>query len=340
MRDDAIIVSYVDDCLIFSKDKEKIDQLLKNLRKTFNLTDEGSDVNVFLGIKVDKGENGSITMMQPALIQRILKDLSLLDGNCKLHDTPANVVLTKTLSGDERNQTWNYRSIIGMMMFLASSTRPDILFAVHQCAKFNSCPKRVHEEAVMRIGRYLKRTANRGTILTPNGTHKLDCFVDADFAGGFDHEISDNRSSVLSRTGYSITYSGCPLLCISKMQTEIALSTTEAEYIALSQSMRDLIPLRSILMDLSKVMNVNPELPVTHSTVFEDNNGALELARAPKYRPRTKHIAIKYHHFREHVKNKSIRVEAINTKEQIADIFTKPLEKHQFEYLRQKLIGW
>ena len=161
-------------------------------------------------------------------------------------------VLTKTTSGDERNKTWNYQSIIGMMMFLASSTRPDILFAVHQCAKFNSCPKRVHEEAVKRIGRYLKGTADRGTILTPNDTHKLDFFVDANFAGGFNHEISDDMSSVLSRTGYSITYSGCPLLCVSKMHTEIALSTTEAEYIALSQSIRDLIPLRSILIDLSK----------------------------------------------------------------------------------------
>ena len=168
----------------------------------------------------------------------------------------------------------------------------------------------------------------------------MDCFVNADFAGGFDHEISDDRSSILSRTGYSITYSGYPLLCVSKSQTEIALSTTEAEYIALSQSMCDLIPLRNILMDLSKVIIVNPEHLVTYSTVFEDNNGALELAQEPKYRPRTKHIAIKYHHFREHVKNKSIRVEAINTKEQITDIFTKPLEKHQFEYLRQKLIGW
>ncbi len=79
---------------------------------------------------------------------------------------------------------------------------------------------------------------------------------------------------------------------------------------------------------------------MTHSTVFEDNNGALELAIEPKYRPRTKHIAIKYHHFREHVKNKSIKVKKIDTKEQLADIFTKPIEKHQFEYLRNKLMGW
>ena len=74
--------------------------------------------------------------------------------------------------------------------------------------------------------------------------------------------------------------------------------------------------------------------------MFEGNNGALELAREPKYRPRTKHITIKYHHFCEHVKIKTIRVLAINTKEQIVDIFTKPLEKASFENLRYKLMGW
>ena len=162
-----------------------------------------------------------------------------------------------------------------MMMFLASSTRPGILIAVHQCVKFNSCPKHIHEEAVKRIWRYLKRTADKGTILTPNGTNKLDCYVDADFAGDFDHEHAADRTSVLSRTGYSITFSGCPLLCVSKMQTEVALSTTEAEHIALSQRMWDLIPLRSIMFELAKLMKVDSESPIAHSTVFEDNNGAL-----------------------------------------------------------------
>ena len=124
------------------------------------------------------------------------------------------------------------------------------------------------------------------------------------------------------------------------MQTEIALSTSKAEYIALSQSMRDLIPIRSILEELTTILGLQIETPITHSTVFEDNNGVLEVAKEPKYRPRTKHIAIKYHHFREHVKKKNIRIQKIDTKEQIADKFTKPLEKYQFEYLRNKLMGW
>ena len=104
--------------------------------------------------------------------------------------------------------------------------------------------------------------------------------------------------------------------------------------------MRDLIPIRSILIELSKLLDLKINVPITHSTVFEDNNGALELAKEPKYRPRTKHIAIKYHHFRKFVDEEVIKIHSIDTKEQIADIFTKPLDDKSFEYLRQQLCGW
>ena len=340
LRCDCILISYVDDCLVFSKDQKTIDELLIKLGQRFVLTDEGPDVSSYLGLKVEK-DRGTITLSQPALITRILQGLSLDgDENTKVHDIPANKVLQKDEDGEERKATWNYRSIIGMMMYLASSTRPDTLFAVHQCAKYSVFPKRCHEEAVKRIGRYLKKTRTRGTIFRPNGSNKLDCYVDADFAGCFTQEMSHLKSSVLSRTGYIIYLSGCPIVCKSQMQSEIALSTTEAEYIALSQSLRDLIPLRSILTELGKIMNFKIDTPITHSTVFEDNNGALELAREPKYRPRTKHISIKYHHFREHVKEGKIKIEHVDTNEQRADIMTKPLEKSKFEYLRSLTLGW
>lgn len=164
--------------------------------------------------------------------------------------------------------------------------------------------------------------------------------MDADFAGGFDLGLSHIRSSVLSRTGYIIFLSGCPILWVSKLQTEVALSTTEVEYIALSQSMRDLLPLHEILKELAQILDLKIVVKVTRLTVFEDNNEALELARQPKYRPRTKHIAIKYHHFRDHVLNGSVRIMAIDTKDQRADITTKPKEKQSFEHLRFKISGW
>ncbi len=144
LRADTILVTYVDDCLIFSNTKENIDKLLEKLKKTFNLTDEGEDVKAYLGIKVDKDKDGTITMTQPALIQRILNLLDLGGENVRMHDTPANKVLFKDENSENRQQSWNYRSAIGMLMFVATSTRPDIAFAVHQCAKFNANPKRCH----------------------------------------------------------------------------------------------------------------------------------------------------------------------------------------------------
>lgn len=100
--------------------------------------------------------------------------------------------------------------------------------------------------------------------------------------------------------------------------------------------MRDLIPIRNVFVELSRLLQFKINIPLIHSTVFEDNNGTLEFAKETKYRLRAKHIVIKNFS----VKNKTIRIEKINTKEQLADIFTKPLDKLQFEALRKTLIGW
>jgi hypothetical protein len=112
--------------------------------------------------------------------------------------------------------------------------------AVHQCAGFCSAPRALHEIAVKRIVRYLLATRDKGMLLTPNMTFNLDMFVDADFAGRWHKEFSHLRDSVLSRTGYVVTFCGCPISWSSKLQTEIALLTTESEYIALSSATREL----------------------------------------------------------------------------------------------------
>ncbi len=136
-----------------------------------------------------------------------------------------------------------------------------------------------------------------------------------------------------SRTGFIIMFAGCPVIWSSKLLTKITLSTTEAEYVSLSSSLRQVIPLISLLEELHKVMNSTYLKPTTvHCTIFEDNIGALKLARVPTMRPRTKHIGLKMHHFREHVRNSTITPVAIDTKEQPADIFTKPLAKDALQY--------
>jgi hypothetical protein len=108
---------------------------------------------------------------------------------------------------------------------------------------------------------------------------------------------------------YTICYAGCPMLWASKMQTEIALSSTEAEYIALSQSMREILPLMWLLEEVqARGIKVNAKPCKVHCRVFKDNEWAIEIAKVPKMRPRTKHLNIKYHHFREEVKKGTVSI--------------------------------
>ena len=134
----------------------------------------------------------------------------------------------------------------------------------------------------------------------------------------------------------------CPVFWVSKLQSEIALSTTEAEYIALSHSMRETLPLIELLKEVYAAMGTSNQSKQgdVKCTVFEDNNGCIELAKCPKMRPRTKHISIKYHHFRSKVLDGTIKIMPIDTLEQQADIFTKALARDQFRCLRKFLIGW
>ena len=128
---------------------------------------------------------------------------------------------------------------------------------------------------------------------------------------------------------------------VSKLQTEIALSTLEREYIALSQGMRYLLPMRRFLQEIGTEMNLDFAKPaMIHSTIFEDNNGALGLATAPKLTPRTKHIGVKYHWFKSHIgEDKGILITKVNTKLQKADIFTKGLPFDALNNIRKLVMG-
>jgi hypothetical protein len=339
IRSNCILVVYVDDCLLFAKSDEVLDSVVASLQSEFNLTSEG-DVGAFLGVDIQRNIDGYLELVQPGLINKIISFCGLEDESNQ-HKTPSTDILHDDSNGAVREHTWNYRSMIGMLTFLSTSTCPDIAFAVHQCARFCVSPKRSHELAVRRIVRYLKGTRNRGYILRPSTTHRnIDCYVNADFAGLWSPSTSQDPISVKSRTGYVITFASCPVFWSSKLQTEVTLSTTEAEYIAMSQAARDLIPMRALLQEFSKATKLIVGDTIAHSTIFEDNRGCVDLATAPKLRPRTKHIGLKYHHFRSHVENGSIKIQWIDSKNQLADIFTKPLAVSLFEYLHFHLLGW
>ena len=123
--------------------------------------------------------------------------------------------------------------------------------AVHQTARFSVNPMRSHELAINRIGRYLVDNPDRGMVYNVDKTKGLEVYVDADFAGGWSAADANSADNVLSRTGFVICYANCPVIWCSKLQTEIALSTAEAEYIALSHSLREAIPIQNLSKEIN-----------------------------------------------------------------------------------------
>jgi hypothetical protein len=168
--------------------------------------------------------------------------------------------------------------------------------------------------------------------------------VDADFAGGWNSEEADDADNIHSRTGFTIYYTGCPVYWQSKLQTEIAPSTAEAENIAMLQALRETIPLVTLMQEKNEIFPLYLPSPKFIIKVREDNQSCIAMAKNPKITPRTKHIAIKYHHFWKHVITQSnpdgfISLEYCSTHDQITDIFTKHVRDDIFFKLGKDLLG-
>jgi hypothetical protein len=183
---------------------------------------------------------------------------------------------------------------------------------------------------VKRICKYLLDTKDKGIIFKPDKSRGLECHVDADFAGGWVSGEHSNPESVLSRTGYVISYAGCPIYWKSKLQSEIALSTTEAEYMALSMAMREVLPFLNLLDKISNILPIKEDKSKFFCTVWEDNRSCIKVAESPKFTGHTKHIALKYHQFRQFVSNETLKIHPIDTLEHMSDIFTKLLDRTKF----------
>lgn len=341
-RNNVIIVIYTDDTIVTGRLEADVDQAIKDIGSIFEITHKPK-VEDFLGVKIDRDVvTGTVSFTQPHLIDSIIRDLGLNEDSTS-RSIPAlvSVVIHKHENSPAHEADWRYRSLIGKLNYLAKSTRPDIEYAVHQCARFTSDPREEHTKAVKLIGRYLLATRDKGMVCKPD-RELMTCYVDANFSGDWLPETAmDDSATALSRSGYFLRYSGCPVVWASKLQTEIALSSTESEYISLSQSLREVIPLMCLIKEMKdNGFDLPVETPEVHCKLFEDYNGALEMAQTPKMRPRTKHLNIKYHHFRGAVEEKLVTIHRVSTEEQMADIFTKPLGLSLFAKFRMMIMGW
>jgi hypothetical protein len=257
----------------------------------------------YLGVDIQyngDGDDRTITFKQEGLTKRIISALGLDSKTSTPVETPAEkAALGRHIEKQAASGFINYASVVGMLLYLGHS-RPDISFATHQCARYTHSPKQAHEDALVRIGRYLKGTLDKGLILKPSKDFKIDCYPDADFAGLWTRDDKQDPHCVRSRTGYVINLANCPVLWKSKLQTEIALSTMEAEYVALSASCKELFPLIDLTKELTTAIGLNLKATTEmHIKIHEDNVGALTLGKLEPRRmtPRSKHYAIKYHWF-------------------------------------------
>ena len=343
-RGRTVYMLYTDDSILAGPCKKEIERVVQDLKKAnLNITDE-DDIQDFLGVNIKKRKDNTYNLTQPHLVDQILKELNMSNDNVKCKSTPAMVsqLLKRDESGNPHDMSFHYRSIIGKLHYLEKGTRSDISYITHQCARFLQDPKESHAKAIRWIARYLKGTKDKGLILNPKKEKGLEVYVDADFSGNWDPKAPEmDRDTARSRHGYIIMYQGCPILWKSQLQTEVCLSSTESEYVGLSYALREAIPIMEVMKEMNQHgFNVSKEAPKLHFKVFEDNSGALEMANNHKYRPRTKHLNIKYHHFRHYVEKGEITVHKIDTKDQLADYLTKPVSQEILEKLRPQVMGW
>jgi hypothetical protein len=179
-----IIVLYTDECLLYSRDTTYIDKFVKTLRDDYKLTLNDPDpIDDLLGIYFSHQDNGELHMSQTGLIDAVTESARTPKGRRKNAPNPATAILHADAEGLARQESWSYPSIIGQLNYLAQNSRPEISFAVHQCARFSKTPQALHEKAFKRIIYYLQCTRDRPLIIKPNKNLSLDAYCDSDFDG-------------------------------------------------------------------------------------------------------------------------------------------------------------
>ncbi|GJY94498.1 retrovirus-related pol polyprotein from transposon TNT 1-94 [Tanacetum coccineum] len=312
-----LVQIYVDDIIFAASTPELCDLFSKIMCSKFKMSMMGK-ISFFLGLQISQSPRG-IFINQSKYALESLKKYGF--DSCDPVDTP--MVEKSKLDEDKEGKAVDpshYRGMIGTLLYLTAS-RPDLQFAICMCARYQARPTEKHLNAVKRIFRYLKGTVHRGLWYPKDSSIALTAFADADHAG-----CQDTRRS----TSGSMQLLGDRLVSwSSKRQKSAAISSTEAEYIALSGCCAQILWMRSQLTDYGFGFNKIP--------MYCDNKSAIALCCNNVQHSRSKHIDIRFHFIKEHVENGVIELYFVNTEYQLADIFTKALGRNRIEFLINKL---
>ncbi|XP_062005862.1 uncharacterized mitochondrial protein AtMg00810-like [Rosa rugosa] len=311
------LLIYVDDILITGNDPITISALKNFLNSRFRIKDLG-DLKYFLGIEVSHSKNG-IYISQRKYALEIISDAGLL-GVAPV-DTPMERGLKLSNKGDLLKDASSYRRLVGRLIYL-TITRPDNTYSVHVLSRFMHEPRKPHMEAALRVVRYLKNTPGQGLFFSSQSDFRLRAYCDSDWAG-----CPMTRRST---TGYCVFFGSSLISWKSKRQKTVSLSSAEAEYRSITGACCELTWLRSLLRYLN-ILHSKPAL------LYCDNRAALQIAANPVFHERTRHIEMDCHYIRDKIQDGSVATKHVSSSFQLADVFTKALEKEVFIPLIRKL---
>ena len=303
-----MVAIYVDDGILVG-DKVDIDQFLLKLNAEFRITI--GTLETFLGMQIETGKDGSIFVHQEAYTKSILRRFNMMDANpvktpCQRWTRePDEPVLEKSVA---------YRQAVGSLLYLAMTTRPDLSYAVSIVSEVLDCPKESDWAAVKRIFKYLVGTTQYGLLYRGGIPLELKCYSDSDYA--------NDQETRRSRSGFVTTFGGAAVTWMSRKQSVVALSTTEAEYVAASEGAREAVWLTRLLKELTSISKP----PI----MLVDNLSTVKLIRNPEFHRRTKHIEVRFHYVREKVLDGELQLEHVPSQRQLADMFTKNLPAPSF----------
>ncbi|KAL5800708.1 hypothetical protein ACOSQ3_032340 [Xanthoceras sorbifolium] len=306
-----ILLLYVDDMLVAGSDMQEIMNLKRELSKQFAMKDLGAAKQI-LGMRIKRDtKSGTLLLSQAEYIKKVLSRFNMQDA--KPVSTPLGIHfrLSKEQSPKTEEERTHmakvpYASAIGSLMYAMVCTRPDIAQAVGAVSRYMNNPGKIHWEAVKWILRYLRGTTNK-TLCFKGGDTTLTGYVDADLAGNVDIRKST--------TGYVYTLGGTAVSWVSQLQKIVALSTTEAEYVAVTEASKEMVWLQSFLEELGKKQEDN--------VLYCDSQSAIHLAKNPSFHSRTKHIQLRYHFIRSLLEDGILKLEKISGAQNPADMLTK-----------------
>jgi hypothetical protein len=312
-RSVLLIGVYVDDLVITGTDEAKVRAFKMQMMDKFQMSDLGL-LCFYLGIEV-RQDNTGITLRQAHYAKRIV-ELGGMEG-CNPAHTPMEerLQLSRYSEAEEVDAT-QYRRIVGSLRYLVH-TRPDVAFAVGYMSRFMERPTAEHQSAIKRILRYIAGTIDYGLHFgRHSGAAHFVGYCDSDLAGDID--ASKSMSGMLFFLGSSL------VSWQSLKQQVVALSSCEAEYIAATSAVTQVLWLARLMGELLGKKAEAVELRV-------DSKSALALAKNPVFHGRSKHIRIKFHFIGSCLEEGSVKANYINTVDQLADILTKPLGRVKFQ---------